>query len=135
MGLVTVSAIRMVPHPPERVYAFVAQLDNHWHLSDRYLCLEGLNDDRSGGRITICGPLGLRRTARTTVTTEHEPHEFGGVATIGHRTCALTRWRIEPMQHGARVVLESCASNVRVLDRLLLGLGGRWWLRPASHAC
>jgi hypothetical protein len=107
----------------------VAHLDNHWHLSDRFLRLEGLNDERRGGRIVIAGPLGVRRTAHTTVTTEHEQHQFGGVAAVGHRTRALAHWRIEPTPHGARVVLESTIASVGALDRLLLVLGGRWWLR------
>ncbi|MGH2745382.1 MAG: SRPBCC family protein [Thermoleophilaceae bacterium] len=125
----TVSAVREVPHTPERVYAFVAHMDNHWHLSDRRLRLQGLNDERRGGRIVIAGPLGLRRTAHTTVTTEHEPHQFGGTAAVGHRTRAHADWRIEPTRHGARVVLESTIASVGTLDRLLLALGGRWWLR------
>ena len=125
----TVSAVREVPHAPERVYAFVAQMDNHWHLSDRRLRLEGLNEERRGGRIVIAGPLGLRRTAHTTVTTQHEPHQFGGIAAVGHRTRALAHWRIEPAHHGARVTLESTIASVGPLDRLLLALGGRRWLR------
>ena len=40
---------------------------NRWHLKDRYPRLERLSADRQGGRIVIGTPLGLRRTARTTV--------------------------------------------------------------------
>lgn len=126
---VTVSAARVVPHSPERVYALVADIENHWHFSDRYLRLEGIDDGRRGGRIVIAGPLGLRRTARTTVTTEHAPHAFGGVAAVGSRTRAVAHWRIEPAERGARVVLESTVSSLGAFDRLLLTLGGRWWLR------
>jgi hypothetical protein len=129
MAPVTVTAIRMISHPPERVYAFVADIENHWRLSDRCLRLEGLNRKPSGGRIIIAGPLGVRRTVHTTVTTEHEPHRFGGVATIGHRTRAVAHWDIELTQQGTRVVLESRACSLGTLDRILLALGGRWWLR------
>jgi len=124
-----VSADHVVPHPPERVYAFLAQLENHWRLSDRYLRLERVSGDGRGGRIVIGTPLGLRRTARTTVTTAREPHAFGGTAVVGRRTRAQARWSIEPLQDGARVGLQATVSSVSTLDRLLLALGGRWWLR------
>jgi hypothetical protein len=124
---VTVSASRVVPHAPERVYAFVARLDNHWRLSDPGLRLAAV--DEQGGVIVIGGPFGLRRTARTTVTTAHEPHRFGGVARVGQRTSAHAQWRIEPDSDGTRVALESTIARTGALDRILLTLGGRWWLR------
>ncbi|HEY3019321.1 MAG TPA: SRPBCC family protein [Solirubrobacteraceae bacterium] len=124
-----VRADHVVAHPPERVYAFLAQLDNHWHLSDRYLRLERVSGDGRGGRIVIRTPLGLRRTARTVVTTAREPHAFGGTAVVGRRTRAQARWSIEPLDDGARVGLEAIVSSASTPDRLLLALGGRWWLR------
>ena len=107
----TITAARLVSHPPERVYAFVADIENHRQLSDPHLHLDELNRKRSGGRITISGPLGLRRTAWMTVTVKDAPHCFGGSATVGNRTRAHADWRIEATQHGARVVLESGAST------------------------
>src|ERR1700737_3652704 len=74
--------------PAEIVYAFLAHLPNHERLSDRRLQLVSLASDRLGGRITIRGPLGIRRTAETTVT-DLRPHVVvGGTATVGRRTAA-----------------------------------------------
>lgn len=127
------TARRVVPHPPERVYAFIARLDNHWHLDDRYLRLEHVSPDRREGRIVIRTPLGLRRTARTTVTTACEPTRFGGTATVGRRTTASVNWNIESHEDGADIALEAKVLAARPLDRLLLVLGGSRWLRCRFH--
>jgi hypothetical protein len=129
----TVSAAVLVPESPERIYAFLAELDNHWHLSDRYLRLESLRADRRGGRISIRVPGGIRRTARTKVTTAIAPHRLGGIATVGARTRAHTDWSIEPSGSGARVSLQVGVSTSHGIDRLLLAVGGRWWLRRRFH--
>jgi Polyketide cyclase / dehydrase and lipid transport len=125
----SISAIREVPDTPERVYGFLSRLDNHAQLTGRELRLAALDADERGGRVVVAGPLGLRRTARTKVTTELEPHRFGGVATVGRRTRARVQWSIDPSLGGARVVLESTIASRGVVDGLLLALGGRWWLR------
>jgi Polyketide cyclase / dehydrase and lipid transport len=129
MDPVTITATHDVPDSPERVYGFLARLDNHWKLGGRELRLEALDADRRGGRVVLAGPLGLRRTARTTVTTEVAPHRFGGVATVGRRTSARVTWHIDTAPCGARVALESTVTSRGPLDRVLLALGGRWWLR------
>jgi hypothetical protein len=125
----TVSAGIVMPHPHERVYAFLADLENHQHLSDPHLQLHHLSPAHSGGRIVIRGPLGVQRTADTTVTVREAPHEFGGIAVIGRRTLATVRWSIEPAAEGATVVIESVAARTSALDALLLALGGRRWLQ------
>jgi hypothetical protein len=133
MSPITVRAVREVPHSPERVYSLVSDLGSHWRLSNRYLRLEEVHGlegvEAQGGRIVVAGPLGLRRTAHTTVTTECQPHAFGGVAAVGRRTRAVAGWRIEPAGGGAQIVLETTTSTLGPLDRLLLAFGGRWWLR------
>jgi hypothetical protein len=118
----------VVDHPPERVYRFLARLDNHWRLNDEYLRVESLRPDRSGATISIRGPGGLRRTASTQVTTAVPPREFGGTVTTSTRTRAGARWTIEPDVDGTRVALQAAILPRGMVDRLLLALGGRWWL-------
>jgi hypothetical protein len=127
----TIRAMREVHHTRARVYAFLERLDNHRHLGGRALRLSTLDQDGRGGRILVTAPLGLRRTARTAVTTAHEPHCLGGIAHVGRNTRAHVQWSIEPTPRGARVALESTICSIGALDRLLLFLGGRWWLRRA----
>lgn len=123
------SAERLVRQPPEHVYDFLAKLENHWRLDDRHLRLVSLDDDGRGGRIVISGPLGLRRAAQVSLQ-ETEPHRrVTGSAAIGRRTEARVSWTIEPHEEGARVHLEAVVLSTGTLDRLMLTLGGRWWLR------
>lgn len=125
-----ITAWRHVPDVPERVYAFLAHLDNHWYLGHPQLRLQAVDGDRRGGRIIVSGPLGVRRTARTLVTTAERPVRFGGIATT-RRTNAQVVWSIEAAGEGSRVTLESTVLRLGAVDRVLLSLGGRWWLRRA----
>jgi hypothetical protein len=88
----------------------------------------GAADGRSA-LISLHGPLGLRRTARTTVTSLDRPHRFGGTALVGRRTMAHVLWRIEPAGTGTRVTLGAVIVRAGPVDRLLLAIGGRWWVR------
>jgi hypothetical protein len=124
----TLCAERVVDHPPERVYRFLARLDNHWRLNDEYLRVESMRPDHSGATISISAPGGLRRTASTEVTTAIPPREFGGTVTTNTRTEAGAWWTIEPDEDGARVALQAAIHPRGVIDRLLLAVGGRWWL-------
>lgn len=128
---ITISATREVHHRPARVYAFLARLENHRHLGGRALRVLTLDRDGRGGRIRVATPVGLRRTAHTAITTASNPHRLGGVARVGQSTRAQVHWTIEPAPQGARVVLESTIRRTGLVDRLLLALGGRWWLRRA----
>ena len=127
----TIGAVREVRHAPGRVYGFLAHLDNHWHLGGRALRVATLDEGRRGGRILLATPLGVRRTARTAVTAAHEPDRLAGVARVGRNTRAYVQWTVEPIAGGARVALESTIYRTGLLDRLLLALGGRWWLGRA----
>ena len=128
-ALAKLSADRTVAQAPEEVYAFLAQLENHWRLSDRYLRLEQLSADRRGGRIVIGTPFGLRRTARTRVSATSRPAGLSGAADVGRSTTARVHWIIEPRDAGALVGLEATVIAAGPLDKLLLAAGGRWWLR------
>jgi hypothetical protein len=85
-----VSANRQIAIDPETAFALLSDLDNHWRLADRFvdvLRLRGPFGARHGGEIRIKGPLGVRRTARTTITATRLP-----VADHGHCT-------IRPQDH------------------------------------
>jgi len=104
---VTVRSRRLVDETPERIYGFLAQLENHWELSDDYLRVEALRSDRAGGRISVRAPGGLRRTASTRVTTTVPPWVFGGTADAGPRTRAHVRWTIEDRGDATLVALDT----------------------------
>jgi hypothetical protein len=124
-----ITATRTLPHAPATVFAFLADLEKHWRLTDRYLHLDEIAPDGRGARISIRSPIGLRRTARTEVTTVVAPERFGGIASVGRRTAARVVWHVQPHEDGARVELEATVLEASPGDRLLLALGGRPWLR------
>jgi len=126
-----IDAEREVQHTPARVYAFLARLDNHLCLGGRALSVSGLDEDGRGGHIVVSTPVGLRRNARMVVTTADGSGCFGGVAQVGRSTRAHVRWNVGPTSLGSWVALESIICSTSALDRTLLVLGGRWWLRRA----
>jgi hypothetical protein len=125
---VTVIAEGTLDASPEVVFGFLADLNNHRLLTDRYLRLESLMLDEPGGEIVIRGPLGVRRTARTKVTALRGPELIGGTAAVGRRTRARVEWRISPAPDGAHLELWAAVVEASIADRVLLALGGRWWL-------
>jgi Polyketide cyclase / dehydrase and lipid transport len=118
----------VVDSTPERVYAFLARLENHFRLNDEYLRVEALRPDGRGATISIRAPGGLHRTARTEVTTALAPRRFGGTVTASTRTQAGAWWTIDPSAGQARVALEAEIFPRGIVDRVLLALGGRWWI-------
>jgi hypothetical protein len=124
-----IRAGRDLPHPPEEVFGFLADMEKHWGLTDRYLRLLEVAPDRRMGRIAMRSPVGLRRIARTEVTTISAPHRFGGLAVVGRKTCARVVWDVAPQEDGSRVELTATVLEASPADRLLLALGGRRWLR------
>jgi hypothetical protein len=118
-----------VPQRPERVYAFLADLRNHWQLSRRFAELEQLDGDRQGGRVRIRGPLGLSRIARTRVEDTIEPSELRGEARVGRSTLGVVRWTIDPDGSGSRVTLAAEVVRASALDRAVLAVGGELLLR------
>jgi uncharacterized protein YndB with AHSA1/START domain len=124
-----IRAVRELPHPPEDVFAFLADLDKHWRLTDRSLRLVDVAADRRMGRIAMRSPVGLRRIARTEVTTISPPRRFGGVAAVGRKTRARVMWDVAPHEEGARVELTATVLEASSPDALLLAVGGRRWLQ------
>ena len=118
-----------MPQRPERVYAFLAYLRNHWQLSRRFAELEQLDGDRQGGRVRIRGPLGFSRVARTRVEDTIEPSELRGEARVGRSTLGVVRWTIDPDGSGSRVTLAAEVVRASALDRAVLAVGGELLLR------
>lgn len=123
----SLTATRHVAASPEAVFAFLAKLENHWKLAGRWV--EPLSIDDSGGEVCIHGPLGLRRTARTTVI-DATPHSgMHGTAELSGGTLATVAWELAAEGGGTRVHLSAEVERAAPLDRLLLALGGRLWMR------
>jgi hypothetical protein len=122
-----IEASGLVPVGRETVFAFLAELGNHWRLADRWIEVVSLDGD-SGGVVRMRGPLGLRRTARTRVLAARPPESLEGEAVLG-ATRARVCWRLEPDGAGTRVTLSAEVLESGRLDRVLLAAGGRLWMR------
>jgi hypothetical protein len=123
-----IEADGLVPAGRDAVYAFLADLANHWDLADRWVEVVSLTPAHDGGRVTVRGPLGLRRTVDTRVDEVEPPGRIEGTARLG-RTRAVVRWELRPEPRGTRVHLVATVLAAGPLDRLLLAAGGRAWLR------
>lgn len=126
------AAAALLPAPPGEIFDFLGDLENHWRLADRFievLTLDGPPGARTGGRVRMHGPLGLRRTATTRVEAAHPVHLMIGTAEVGHRTRACVSWSLTPADGGTSVRLAAALDESGLFDRFLLALGGRWWIR------
>ena len=88
--------------------------------------MNGVGD--GGGRILIRGPLGITREARTEVVETEAPSRLVGRAVLG-TTVGEVAWKTLPDGGGSLVSLSAEVERASAADRLLLGLGGRAWLR------
>ena len=83
-----------------------------------------------GGRVRVKGPLGLSRVARTSVVRAERPRLLTGTADIGRRTHGAVRWEIAPLvPDSSHVRFVAQVERASALDRVVLALGGRWWLK------
>jgi uncharacterized protein YndB with AHSA1/START domain len=128
-----------VPAPPESVFEFLSDLENHWALADRFIEVVELEcpaegQAAQGGTVRMRGPLGSRRTARTRVVSAEPTHSMRGTATLSGGTSAHVHWLLSPTDGGTRVGLTAELERVAAVDRLLLASGGRRWLRRRFHA-
>src|SRR4051812_2506952 len=121
-----IESSREIPQPPERVFEFLSDLHNHWQLEDSFIAVNGVRDQ--GGRILIRGPLGVTREARTEVVAVEPPFRFVGRATLG-TTVGKVAWEIRAAGAGSLVSLSAEVEQASAVDRLLLAVGGRRWLR------
>jgi hypothetical protein len=127
----TIAADDVVPASPEEAFEFLSRLENHWRLANRWIRVVHLEgpDGGQGGAVRIHGPLGLSRTARTTVLRADPPREMCGSAEVGSKTRARVTWTLIPEGRVTRVHLRAEVLEAGALDRLLLALGGGAWLR------
>lgn len=121
-------AARDLDQSPERVFAFLDDLRNHWRLSRRFVELRRIDPDAEGARVRIRGPLGLSRCAHTRIEETEPPRLLRGHAKIGRETVGLICWTIEPRGAGSRVTLEAEVVRASLVDRVVLTLGARHWI-------
>jgi hypothetical protein len=132
---VPIQASAPVPASPEEVFDFLSDLANHWRLVDRFvevIELSGAPDHApDSGVVRLRGPLGVHRTVRTRVTASRPPVGIDGTAEVGARTRARVSWTLSASGRDGftQVRLEAEVLQSTLLDRLLLALGGRVWLR------
>jgi len=127
-----ISASRLIGAERADVFAFLSDLENHWLIADRFVevvDLEGPPGARTGGRVRIRGPFGVRRTASTRVDYARPVAEMGGSAQISDATSAQVRWLLRDAAGGTAVTLGAMVESAGAADRLLLALGGMAWMR------
>jgi hypothetical protein len=123
---VRIAARRHVPVPRQELYERLADLRSHWQLAGRWVQPLELRED--GGVVRVVGPAGLHRTIHTTLTDAREPECVAGEARIG-RTRAAIQWLLDEDGSGTMVTLRADVLEAGALDRALLALGGRRWMR------
>ena len=124
-----IEATAVVPAPREKVFAFLSDLGNHWAVAGRWIEVVAVDGDGDGGRVRIRGPLGLRRTAITSVERIDPPERLQGTARVGGAQAEVA-WMLRERDTGAtEVVLAATVLRAGALDRLVLGLGGAAWMR------
>jgi hypothetical protein len=129
-----VEAAALVNAPPEAVFGFLADLENHWRLAGRFVEVVDLHrpaggGPADGGRVRVRGPLGMRRTVTTRVVAARSPRLMIGTAEIGTGTRARVSWSLAGHLGSTRVRLAAAIERTGRVDGLLLALGGRAWLR------
>jgi hypothetical protein len=128
----SIQASRVVGAAPEAVFAFLTKLENHWKLTGRWV--EAVAIDHSSGRVRIHGPLGLRRTATTTVVDAAPSHVMHGTAELSGGTIARIGWELSEDAGGTAVRLTADVEQAALPDRILLALGGRTWMKHRFDA-
>ena len=127
------AAEHVVPAAPEALFSFLADLENHWQLADRFVEVVTLERPSGGGpahggTVRMRGPFGLGRTVRTRVVDADAPRSMAGTANVGRGTEALVRWTLAAVPEGTRVRLEATVVCAGAMDAALLAAGGRRWL-------
>jgi uncharacterized protein YndB with AHSA1/START domain len=125
----TIGASRRVEASPEAVFAFLADLENHWALAADWVQVRHLEridgGPARGAQVRLRGPLGLRRRARTLLLDLDPPARLAGTAEVGPRTCARVAWHLEPDGDGTLVRVSADIVALSPLDRLLWATAGR----------
>ena len=135
----TVSAERVVQAPQPAVFAYLADLEQHWQLADRFIEVVSLERPTGGGPaeggvVRVRGPLGLGRSVHTRVVEIEPPVRIAGTAAVGRRTHAHVTWTLGPSGTATAVRLEAVVERAGALDSILLAAGGRAWMRRRFSA-
>ena len=123
-----------IPAAREQVFAYLARLENHWQLADRWIEVAHLDSNAgergpiNGGAVRVRGPLGVSRTVRTRVVGVEAPGRIHGHAEIGSRTRAAVDWSLAGEGSVTRVRLAAEIEALGPLDRVLWAAGGRLWM-------
>ena len=131
VGGFDVHATRSVAADVSDVFAFLADLENHWLLADRFVEvveLAGPARARTGGRVRVRGPFGLHRTATISIDPARPMNEVRGSAELSGGTVARVRWLLRPVDQHTVVTLGATIEEARRLDRVLLRAGGLAWM-------
>jgi hypothetical protein len=113
-------------------FALLADLDEHWRFAGDFvdvLQLEGPAGARTGGQLRVRGPLGIRRTVTTHLVSARTRCTLEGTAATRSGTTAHVAWTLSRARSGTLVELVVTIVHAGPLDRTLLHLGGRAWLR------
>jgi hypothetical protein len=121
-----VVARRLGPRPRDELYVLLADLRGHWRLAGRWVHPVELREN--GGVVQVRGPAGLRRTVHTSLTELAPPGRVAGEAHSGATRAAIS-WELEANGAGTLVTLRAEIERAGRLDRTLLALGGRRWMR------
>ena len=124
-----IAASRVISASPELVFEFLSELHNHWRLEAHFVEVEHVDPDGDGGQVRLRGIFGIGRTARTSVEETVPSSRLRGRAEIGRSTVGRVAWDIESADGGSRVALSAVVERAGVLDRVILALGGRRYLR------
>ncbi len=131
-GAMELYASRSIPASREHVYGILEKLERHFELiGDR---AERLSREGSGFRLRLRGPLGMRRTVRTSLTFHEPPELIVGRVEAGSQTRGSVRWTLQAGHPGTWVEIVARAESLGALDRMLLRLGGRRWLAQVLEA-
>jgi uncharacterized protein YndB with AHSA1/START domain len=126
---VIVSASRELAAPPDVVFAFLADLENHWMLASDWVEVVALDrvdgGPARGGRVRLHGPFGLRRTAQTRMLELEPCRRVAGTAAVGRHTLARVAWDLAPSAGGTRVTVSAAVQRLGLGDRVLWALVGR----------
>jgi hypothetical protein len=116
--------------PVDEVFAFLADLGNHWRLASRWIevvTLHPSGEHADSATVRLSGPLGLTRTVQTQVDRVTPPSAIRGRGSSG-RTHAEVAWTLEPVTGATRVGVEVRLLRASATDRLIWLAFGRTWL-------
>lgn len=116
------------------VFAFLADLSNHWRLTGPYVEVADVAHDSRGralgAQIRIRGPFSPNAPLVTTLDELAPERRISGTARLPTGVRWRITWELKQVHNATRVVLSSRPDQRRVVDRLVHRFGGRlWWQR------